>query len=66
MSQTSVIFFYILAGFAIYITAKGELPQYLNLALGKSGSGGSAATKTASTDNTGQYLQYAAIAASVL
>jgi len=28
MSQTSIIFFYLMAGFLIYITIKGELPQY--------------------------------------
>lgn len=34
LSQTSVIFFYILAGFLIYVTAKGQLGAYLNIALG--------------------------------
>jgi len=36
MPQASVIFFYIAAGFLIYITAKGELPAYLNIILAKS------------------------------
>jgi hypothetical protein len=35
MSQTSVIFFFLLAGFVIFITARGELPQYLNVLTGK-------------------------------
>lgn len=39
MSQASVIFFYVLAGFLIYITAKGELPAYLNIVLGKNAAG---------------------------
>lgn len=29
MPQSSVIFFFILAGFLIFVTMKGELPQYL-------------------------------------
>jgi hypothetical protein len=32
--QTSVIFFFLLAGFVIYITAKGELKSYLGVLFG--------------------------------
>jgi hypothetical protein len=39
VSQTSVIFFYILAGFIIYAAAKGELGKYLNIAVGKPANG---------------------------
>jgi hypothetical protein len=28
LSQTSIIFFYMLAAFVIFITVRGELPQY--------------------------------------
>jgi len=28
MSQTSTIFFFLIAAFVVYITAKGELPKY--------------------------------------
>lgn len=35
MPQTSVIFFYLLAGFVIFITARGELPSYLSVFLGR-------------------------------
>jgi len=35
MPQSSVIFFYLAAGFLIFITARGELPSYLSVFLGK-------------------------------
>lgn len=28
LSQTSLIFFYLLAAFVIFVTIRGELPQY--------------------------------------
>lgn len=34
MTQTSVIFFFLLAGFIIYVTAKGKLGDYLSVLLG--------------------------------
>lgn len=34
MPQTSVIFFYLAAGFLVFITAKGELPRYMSVILG--------------------------------
>lgn len=34
MPQSSTIAFYLVAGFLIYVTAKGELPVYLSVFLG--------------------------------
>lgn len=34
MPQTSIIFFYLLAAYIFYITAKGELPQYAGVFFG--------------------------------
>jgi hypothetical protein len=34
MSQTSIIFFYLLAAFVIYVTVKGELPAYAKVFFG--------------------------------
>lgn len=34
MSQTSTIFFFVIIGFIIYVTTKGELPKYLSVILG--------------------------------
>lgn len=34
MPQSSTIAFYLIAGFLIYVTAKGELPVYLSVFLG--------------------------------
>lgn len=44
MSQNSVIFFYLLVGFVIYITVRGQLPAYMAVLTGKTtGSGTSGA-----------------------
>lgn len=34
MSQTSIIFFYLMAAFVVYVTVKGELPQYAKVFFG--------------------------------
>lgn len=31
MSQSSIIAFFLLAGFIVFITVRGELPKYLNV-----------------------------------
>ena len=39
MQQSSILFFFLFAGFMIYITAKGELPLYLAVFTGKTAAG---------------------------
>lgn len=34
MSQTSVVFFFLLAAFIIYVTVRGELPKYAKVFFG--------------------------------
>jgi len=34
MSQTSLVFFYLLAGFVVFVVAKGELPAYSKVFVG--------------------------------
>jgi hypothetical protein len=36
MPQSSVIAFYLVIGFVVFITARGELPSYLSVFLGSS------------------------------
>lgn len=49
MSQNSIIAFALLVGFIVFVTMKGELPQYLAV-VGLAG--GSAASSTSSTSST--------------
>jgi len=54
ISQSSTIAFFLLAGFVIYVTMKGELPQYAAiLGIGNAGSG-QAATPTLAQQQSNQ------------
>ena len=39
LSQTAIIGFYVMFGFFVYVTTRGELPKYLALFFGPSNSG---------------------------
>jgi len=51
LSQSSVILFFLLAGFLIYITQSGSLPTYLNLLFGRVTPQASAGVQAASNPN---------------
>jgi hypothetical protein len=57
VNQSTVVFFYLLAAFLIFITERGELPAYVQLLYGKGtpaggaapGAGGAASAPTGAT-----------------
>lgn len=73
MSRGSVIALYVFAAFVIFITQRGELPQYLGYLFGASSGSpgpGGASSVTSGTTTTGDasmnlsdYAKYAEIAA---
>jgi hypothetical protein len=58
MSQSSVIAFFLLGGFIVYITIKGELPKYAATVGIGAASTGSSTVSAASTAASGMASQF--------